>query len=110
MLEHKPLWTKKTYISPVSHLETNFTPLLEVLWPQRSTKFSHRINVIIFQNLIGQGFALVNIDDILLLAHAKIHRLDLIKQLHQRRSSNKHRSAPEKSFNMIPPHRQTPWT
>ena len=36
-----------------------------------------------FQRLIDQGFALVYIDDILLLSHTKAHMIELIKQLHQ---------------------------
>ena len=36
-----------------------------------------------FQKLIDQGFALVYIDEILLLAHTKPHMLTLIEQLHQ---------------------------
>ena len=36
-----------------------------------------------FFQLIDQGFALVYIDDILLLAHTKPHMLNLIEQLHQ---------------------------
>ena len=51
-----------------------------------------------FQKLIDQGFALVYIDNILLLAHIKIHMLDLIEQLHQISSSNILKISPEKSF------------
>ena len=36
-----------------------------------------------FQELLDQVFALVYIDDNLLLAHTKSHMLDLIEQLHQ---------------------------
>ena len=41
-----------------------------------------------FWKLIGQGFAFVYIDDILLLAHTKTHILDLIEQLQQICHSN----------------------
>ena len=50
------------------------------------------------QKLIDQGFALVYIDDILLLAHTKTHMLDLIEQLHQICHSNNFKIAPGKSF------------
>ena len=51
-----------------------------------------------FQKLIDQGFALVYIDDILLLAHTKPHMLNLIEQLHQICQTNNLKIAPEKSF------------
>ena len=51
-----------------------------------------------FQKLINQGFALVYIEDIFLLAHKKTHMLDLIEKLHQICHSNNLKSAPEKSF------------
>ena len=36
-----------------------------------------------FQNIIDQGFALVVIDDILLLSHTTSHMIEIIEQLHQ---------------------------
>ena len=51
-----------------------------------------------FQKLIEQGFALVYIDDIFLLAHTKPHILDSIEQLHQICNSNNINVAPGKSF------------
>ena len=51
-----------------------------------------------FQKLSDQGFPLVYIDDILLLAHTKTHMLDLIEPLHQICSSNYLKIAPENSF------------
>ena len=36
-----------------------------------------------FQKLIDQGFALVCIDDTLVLSHTKTHMGELIEQLHQ---------------------------
>ena len=54
-----------------------------------------------FQKLIDQGFALVYIDDILLLAHTKPHMLNLIEQLHQICQTNNPKSAPEKSFYIL---------
>ena len=53
------------------------------------------------QKLINQGFALVHIDDIFLLAHTKTHMLDLIEKLHQICHSNNLKSAPEKSFYIL---------
>ena len=54
-----------------------------------------------FQKLIDLGFALVFIDDILLLAHTKTHMLDLLEQLHPICISNDHEVAPEKSFLLL---------
>ena len=54
-----------------------------------------------FQKLIDQGFALVYIDDILLLAHTKLHMLNLIEQLHQICQTNYLKIAPEKSFYIL---------
>ena len=54
-----------------------------------------------FQKLIDQGFALVYIDDILLLAHTKPHMLKLIEQLHQICQTNNLKIAPEKSFYIL---------
>ena len=54
-----------------------------------------------FQKLIDQGFALVYIDDILLLAHTKPHMLNLIEQLHQICQTNNLKIAPEKSFYIL---------
>ena len=54
-----------------------------------------------FQKLIDQGFALVYIDDILLLAHTKTHMLDLIEQLHRICHSNNLKIAPEKSIYIL---------
>ena len=54
-----------------------------------------------FQKLIDQGFALVYIDDILLLAHTKPHMLNLIEQLHQICQTNILKIAPEKSFYIL---------
>ena len=51
-----------------------------------------------FQKLINQGFPLVLINDIFLLAHTKTHMLELIEQLHQIFSSNNLEIFPEKSF------------
>ena len=62
----------------------------QIFSPNKCTHF--------FQKLIDQGFALVYIDNILLLAHIKIHMLDLIEQLHQISSSNILKISPEKSF------------
>ena len=52
----------------------------------------------LFQKFIDQGFAIVHIDDLLLLGHTTTHMLDLIKQLHQIRSSLNPKDAPGKSF------------
>ena len=54
-----------------------------------------------FQKLIDQGFALVYIDDILLLAHTKPHMLNLIEQLYQICQTNNLKIAPEKSFYIL---------
>ena len=54
-----------------------------------------------FQKLIDQGFALVYIDDILLLAHKKTHMLDLTEQLHQICRSKNPEIAPEKLFHIL---------
>ena len=51
-----------------------------------------------FKTLIEQGFALVYIDDILLLSDSKEHMFQLIEQLHIISTENNHKLAPEKSF------------
>ena len=51
-----------------------------------------------FQKLIDQGFALVYIDDILLLSHTTSHMIEIIEQLHQICLENNLKMAPEKSF------------
>ena len=54
-----------------------------------------------FQNFVDQGFALVYIDDIFLLALTKTHMLDLNEQLNQYYSSNNLKIAPERSFSIL---------
>ena len=54
-----------------------------------------------FKTLTEQGFALVYIDDILLLSDSKAHIFRLIEQLHIISTKNNLQLAPEKSFFMI---------
>ena len=54
-----------------------------------------------FQKPIDQVFALVYIDDILLLSHTKSHMIELIEQLHQICQKNNLKIAPEKSFYVL---------
>ena len=54
-----------------------------------------------FQKLIDQGFALVYIDDILLLSQTKPHMIELIEQLHQIFRTNNLKIAPEKYFHVL---------
>ena len=54
-----------------------------------------------FKTLIKQGFALVYIDDILLLSDSKEHMFQLIEQLHIISTKNNLKIAPEKSFFML---------
>ena len=54
-----------------------------------------------FKTLIEQGFALVYIDDILLLSDSKEHMFQLIEQLHIISTKNNLKLAPEKSFIML---------
>ena len=90
---------KKQPLLPVSHLDIYFTPLFEVFFgPKGQPKFLP-INCFFFEKkTFDQGFALVYIDDILLLAHTKNHMLDSMEQLHQTCSSNNLKLAPENSF------------
>ena len=53
------------------------------------------------KTLIEQGFALVYIDDILLLSDSKEHMFQLIEQLHIFSTKNNLKLAPEKSFFML---------
>ena len=54
-----------------------------------------------FKTLIDQGFALVYIDDILLLSYSKEHMFQLIEQLHLISTNNNLKLAPDKSFFML---------
>ena len=54
-----------------------------------------------FKTLFEQGFALVYIDDILLLSNSKEHMFQLIEQLHIIGAKNNPKLAPEKSFFML---------
>ena len=54
-----------------------------------------------FKTLIEQGFALVYIDDILLLSDSKEHLFQLIEQLHIISTKNNLKLAPQKSFFML---------
>ena len=54
-----------------------------------------------FKTLIEQGFALVYIDDILLLSDSKEHMFQLIEQLHIISTKNNLGLAPEKSFFLL---------
>ena len=54
-----------------------------------------------FKTLIEQGFALVYIDDILLLSNSKEHMFQLLEQLHNISTKNNLKLAPEKSFFML---------
>ena len=53
------------------------------------------------KTLIEQGFALVYIDEILLLSYSKEHMFQLIEQLHIISTKNNLKLAPEKSFFML---------
>ena len=53
------------------------------------------------KTLIEQGFALVYIDDILLLSDSKEHMFQLIEQLHIISTKNNPKLAPGKSFFML---------
>ena len=55
-----------------------------------------------FKTLIEQGFALIYIDDILLLSNSKEHMFQLTEQLHIISTKNNHKLAPEKDFFMLP--------
>ena len=54
-----------------------------------------------FKTLIEQGFALVYIDDILLLLNSKEYMFQLKEQLHIINTKNRLKLAPEKSFFML---------
>ena len=54
-----------------------------------------------FKTLIEQGFALVYLDDTLLLSNSKEHMFQLIEQLHIVSTKNSLKLAPEKSFFML---------
>ena len=54
-----------------------------------------------FRRFIEQGFALVYIDDILLLSNSKEHMFQLIEQLHLISTKHNLELAPEKSFFML---------
>ena len=55
----------------------------------------------LFRNLIEQGFALVYIDDILLLYNSKKHMFQLIEQLHTISTNYNLKLAPKTSFFMV---------
>ena len=55
-----------------------------------------------FKTLIEQGFALVYIDDILLLSNSKEHMFQLIEQLYVISTKHNLKLALEKSFFMLP--------
>ena len=55
----------------------------------------------IFETLLEQGFALVYIDDILLLSNSKEHIFQLIEQIHTISTKNNLKSAPKESFLML---------
>ena len=77
-------------------------PLPEVFMALKVYLFSFPNKCIhFFQKLIDQGFALVYIDDILLLAHTKTHMLEVFEQLHQICHSNIPEVAPEISFYIL---------
>ena len=57
-----------------------------------------------FKTLIEQGFALVYIDDILLLSDSKEHMFQHIEQLHIISTKNNLKLAPEKYNTMKPIH------
>ena len=54
-----------------------------------------------FKTLIEQGFALVYVDDILLLSNSKEHMFQFIEQLHIISTKSNFKRAPEKSFFML---------
>ena len=54
-----------------------------------------------FKTLIEQGFALVYIEDFLLLSNSKEHVFQHIEQLHIISTKNNLKLAPEKSFFML---------
>ena len=55
-----------------------------------------------FRSLIEKRSALVNIDDILLLADEKQEMFELIRELHKIATKGNLKLAPEKSFYMLP--------
>ena len=63
----------------------------QISWTKQMSTF--------FKTFIDQGFALVYIDDILLLPNSRKHKL--IEQLHIFREKNNLKLAPEKSFFLL---------
>ena len=54
-----------------------------------------------FEKLFDQGFALVDIDDILLLSNSKKNMFKLIEQLHLINTKHNLKLDPEKSYFML---------
>ena len=67
----------------------------------RSPNFFTKQMSTFFKTPIEQGFALVYIDDILLLSDSEEHMFQLIEQLHIISAKNNLKLAPEKSFFML---------
>ena len=65
-----------------------------------STFFTKQMSTF-FKTLIEQGFALIYIDDILLVSNSKEHMFQLIEQLHTISTKNNPKLAPEKPFFML---------
>ena len=64
--------------------------------PKRLQIFSTKQISTFFKTLIEQGFALVHIDDILLLSNSKKHMFQLKEQLRNNSTNNNLKLAPEK--------------
>ena len=85
--------------SPVSPLEINYLLLYEVSLVLKDFSISLQNRCLpSLKTLRKQGFALVYIDDILLLSDSKQHMFHLIEQLHIISPKNNLKLAPEKLF------------
>ena len=98
---HIHLLMKTLLNLPVSPQEINFRFHPRLLWSQRTPKLLSKQMSTFFKTLIEQGFALVYIDDILLLSDSKEHMFQLEEQLHIISTKNNFKLAPEKSFSML---------
>ena len=98
---HTPLGEDTIKLTSFSSGDKLFAFIRSFYGRKRLPNFLTKQMSTFFKTLIEQGFALVYIDDILLLSDSKEHMFQLREQLHINSTKNNLKLAPEKSFFML---------
>ena len=98
---HTPLDEETIKLTSFSSGDKFFAFIRGFFGPKGLPNFFTKQMSTFFKTLIEQGFALVYIDDILLLSNSKEHMFQFFEQLHIISTKNNLKLAPKESFFML---------